>query len=245
MISLLPDDILIIISTLLSLKEYTIFLVIDKYTCRLYRSEICLQYLFKKRWKWLETIPEWQQFAQKFGSWNVLRQGYYSRCLAETACNNVLSGPKMKFAWGPTCGNYWKKIASNNINNHQESKVIEHSPVCLALQQYLFWFSFTAFTTIQIEHYYKIVLQYKFLDNTRLTPLTFTIYQNDLESILYLGHWNLAHQLKKERIKGWQEIDIVHNIFLPVGNIGIRVENKEESFKKGYVINSISLYPVF
>ena len=76
-----------------------------------------------------------------------MRQGYYSRCLAETAClgigNNSSSGPKMKFAWGPTCGNYWKRISSDDRETDNSESVLEivgHSTVYLELQQYLFWF---------------------------------------------------------------------------------------------------------
>ena len=106
------------VSNWLSLEDYLRLIIASKSISIILKSDIFIQHLFHRYCPLLENnYLQWENFQKSYGSWNMLKQGYFSHCRAETACYPIeqVSGPKMKFAWGPTCGNYWKKKTENQI----------------------------------------------------------------------------------------------------------------------------------
>ncbi len=241
---MLPDDIIIEITKLLTIREYHRLSLTEKYFNWLLHQDICVQY-YLQRHDWFHERGEgWSRFINKFGSWNCLRQGLQSVMKAATGWsysysnfNKIAKTPIMEFAWGPTCGNYWKR-----------KKLKSNDDYILELDKPLHWFSFRGLTKITISGHYTVMLVCSFCENVILTPLKITVFKdNRPDTELYNNQWSREQQNLLERDK-WHKVVIVDNVYLEGTNenenkYSIRVENTRH-YTKGYRISQLRLIPV-
>lgn len=247
---MLSDDIIIEITKLLTLQEYHRLSLTETYFNQLLHRYICVQY-YLQRYDWCivkeKGSVEWARFIEKYGYRNCLRQGLQSVIKASTACSSQDQCPKMEFAWGPTCGNYWKrkkyipnldKSRSRDNENHDGGFMLE-------LDKPLHWFSFRGLTEITLSSDYKIILVCGFREDVVLTPLKITIFKdNRPDTEIFSDQWSREQQNILERDQ-WHSVD---KVYLDGHNenekkYSIRIENTRQ-YSKGYRIRELRLIPL-
>ena len=253
---MLPDDIIIEITKLLTLQEYHRLSLTEKYINQLLHKEVCVQY-YLQRHDWCivkeKGSVEWARFIKKYGYWGCLRQGLQSVIKASTACSHTQDqGPTMEFAWGPTCGNYWKRkkyipgldISRSKANENNDEEFM------LELDKPLHWFSFRGLTEITLSGDYKIILVCGFREDVILTPLKITIFKdNRPDTEIFSEEWSREQQHSLERDR-WHNVVIVDKVYLNRHSknenekkYSIRIENTRQ-YSKGYRIRELRLIPV-